>query len=532
MSEIDTLGADTGDSATVGRSFGPVTVRPGDPLYPELIVGNNQRWTAAPEAIELVGSTDQVVRALQRAVSARKRISVRSGGHCYEDFVSNSKVQIIIDLSGMTAVYYDRNRKAFAVEAGARLLNVYEALYKGWGVTLPGGTCYSVGAGGHIAGGGYGLLSRAYGLTVDHLYGVEVVVVDATGTARPVVATREATDPNTDLFWAHTGGGGGNFGIVTRYWFRSPGPATTDPTHALPRPPATVLLNGVGFPWADIDQREFTALAKNWGSWHAANSSPKSPYRALSGFLTLTHQSAGGIGLLAQIDGTIPNADQLLSDFINAITDGVNVRQTPITHQMGEFGAMPQIATAQRLPWLNSARFLGTNTPVLTNPTLRADHKAAYMRKNFPDSQVEALYNSMTRTDFSNPNAMALLISYGGNVNAVPATATAVAQRDSVFKVLFQVFWSDQTDDAVNLGWIRESYRDVYASTGGVPVPNDVTDGCFINYPDTDLSDPAWNMSGVPWYTLYYKDNYPRLQRVKAKWDPRNIFRHTQGVEA
>jgi len=70
--------------------------------------------------------------------------------------------------------------------------------------------------GGHVMGGGHSFVSREHGMTVDHLYGVEVVVVDESGTARRVVATREPSDPNHELWWAHTGAGGGNFGIVTR----------------------------------------------------------------------------------------------------------------------------------------------------------------------------------------------------------------------------------------------------------------------------------------------------------------------------
>jgi FAD/FMN-containing dehydrogenase len=70
----------------------------------------------------------------------------------------------------------------------------------------------------------------------------------------------------------------------------------------------------------------------------------------------------------------------------------------------------------------------------------------------------------------------------------------------------------------------------MYADTGGVPVPNETTDGAYINYPDKDLADPAWNKSGVPWHDLYYKENYPRLQRVKAAYDPRDVFNHALSI--
>jgi aclacinomycin oxidase len=79
---------------------------------------------------------------------------------------------------------------------------------------------------------------------------------------------------------------------------------------------------------------------------------------------------------------------------------------------------------------------------------------------------------------------------------------------------------------------VRAIYRDLFAESGGVPVPGAAYDGAFINHPDTDLADPALNASGVPWPTLYYNANYPRLQRVKARWDPRNVFRHALSIRA
>ncbi|WP_319687280.1 FAD-binding protein [Streptomyces sp. ME19-01-6] len=116
-----------------------------------------------------MGSTGQVEEAVRDAVRGGLRVAVRSGGHCFEDFVDNPEVRMIIDMSGMTAVYFDPGRNAFAVEAGATLGEVYRRLYLGWGVTIPGGWCPSVGVGGHVQGGSFGTLSRLHGLTVDHL---------------------------------------------------------------------------------------------------------------------------------------------------------------------------------------------------------------------------------------------------------------------------------------------------------------------------------------------------------------------------
>ena len=101
------------------------------------------------------------------------------------------------------AIYYDSEVGAFAIEPGVRLGEMYRRLFLGWGVTIPAGVSPNVGVGGHVLGGGFGYLCRQHGLAADHLYGVEVVVVDETGTAKSVTATREPSDPNRDLWWAH-----------------------------------------------------------------------------------------------------------------------------------------------------------------------------------------------------------------------------------------------------------------------------------------------------------------------------------------
>src|SRR5690349_1953686 len=66
------------------RGFGPVSVRPGDPRYENLLRGNNFRFVGHPDEVRVVASTEQVVAAVADAVRARKRIAVRSGGHCFE----------------------------------------------------------------------------------------------------------------------------------------------------------------------------------------------------------------------------------------------------------------------------------------------------------------------------------------------------------------------------------------------------------------------------------------------------------------
>ncbi|MBK1783828.1 FAD-dependent oxidoreductase [Prauserella cavernicola] len=496
------------------EAFGPVRIGRGEARYGSLLRGNNFRFVGDPDEIQVIGSTSQVVRAVTEAVASGRRVAVRSGGHCFEDFTADAGVRVLLDLSPMDSVTYDPAMRAFEVQPGATLGRVYRKLYQGWGVTVPGGSCPGVGAGGHFAGGGYGALSRRYGSVVDHLYAVEVVVVGRNGKARAVIATREPDDPNRDLWWAHTGGGGGNVGVVTRYWLRSPG-ATGEPSRLLPTSPATMLEHAVAWSWESMTEQDFSRLLHNFGTWHERNSAPGSPATNLYGLFVLSHSSAGAFALLAQIDADVPGANDLVAEFVAAVSEGVEVE--PV------FSGSTSTAWLHRMTWAGSGES-GDAT------TRRYKNKAGYLRRSMTERQRAAVYRYLT-DPAGVPSAGVLLLGYGGQVNAVAQGDTAIAQRDSVMKVIYYTTWADEEGDEAHLAWVRSFYRDVYADTGGVPVPDEVNDGSYINYPDNDLLDPAWNTSGVSARTLYYKDNYARLRRIKARWDPRDEFRHALSIE-
>lgn len=491
--------------------LGPTVVTPDDPRYADLVRRGNRRFVGRPEEVWVVGTTAQVVEAVQEAARSGRRPAVRSGGHCFEDFVDHPEVRLLIDLSGLDAVYFDPAMGAFAVEAGATLGEVYRRLYLGWGVTIPGGLCPGVGVGGHVTAGGYGALSRLHGLVVDHLYAVEVVVVDRSGEVRAVVATREPDDPHRDLWWAHTGGGGGTFGVVTRYWFRSPGATGADPAGLLPRPPGSVLTFTVQWPWDGMSERDVTRLAGNFGRWCERTAAPDSPHARIYSELYLYRRPAGGHTLIGQVAGE-RDAKRLLDEHLAALGEGVEV--TPARQE-------------EMLPWLASVRRRAGEDD---GKRWRLKAKAAYARTGLSERRLAAVYHHLTRADYDHAYGSVGLNSYGGRINTVPSEATAVAQRDSVIKLFYLVAWDDPADDDRHLGWLREFYRDVYADQGGVPVPGPADDGSYIGYPDTDLADPEWNRSGVAWPTLYFKRNYRRLQRVKDRWDPRDVFRHALSV--
>ena len=211
---------------------------------------------------------------------------------------------------------------------------------------------------------------------------------------------------------------------------------------------------------------------------------------------------------------TRTEADRLLDEHLAAINDGVGLAYT---HDRN------------RKSWLAHAL---DPAPGLAGVNL--EHavfklKDALLRKRYTDRQIEVAYHHLTRTDH-NVGLSWGMATYGGKVNTMAPDATACAQRDSILTTSVTAGWEDPEDEDITLAWVRRFYRDLFADSGGVPIPAEVSSGASINHPDIDLADPEWNTSGVPWHTMYYRGNYPRLQQVKARWDPLNIFHHALSV--
>jgi aclacinomycin oxidase len=492
-------------------------IGPDDPRYRAVVEKRfNKRFGASPDYVRLVGSTAQVISAVEAAVREERRLVVTSGGHCLEGFVSDPEVRVVIDVSFMKRVYYDPAMGAVAVEAGATVGETFRALFELWGVVIPLGEYPEIGMGGHVVGGAFGFLCRQLGLAADYLHAVEVVAVDPSGRAGSVVATREASDPHRDLWWAHTGGGGGNFGVVTRYWFRSPGASGEDPAGLLPAAPESITTLKAEWSWSDIDQPTFRRLLQNHGRWSEGNSGADSPFASLWSLFEIHRKQFGKI-ILRGVSTAGAAAQRHMNDHLAAVCEGVGA---------------PKARELARMPWLEFA--LNPLPDLFAAPPggVSAKVKDALLKRRLTDRQIGVAYDYLTRTDHDVMGGMLGLATYGGRINAVAPEATASAQRAAILDLACTTGWLDPRDEAKNLAWVRAFYRDLFAESGGVPVPGEAYDGAFINHPDTDLADSALNTSGVPWHTLYYQANYPRLQRVKARWDPRDVFRHALAIRA
>jgi FAD/FMN-containing dehydrogenase len=491
------------DASATERVFPGDRIGTHDPRYPTMVRGFNLRWVGEPLYVQVCGDTAQVVRTVQQAVDEGLRITVRCGGHCYEDFVCDNHGGVIIDLSPMNGVFHDRRTGLYCVEGGATLWDTYTRLYRQYGVTIPGGSCYSVGAGGHVTGGGYGLLSRLHGLTIDHLRAVEVVHVNRDHRVEAITVSRDSTDPEErELLWAHLGGGGGNFGIVTKFWFADP-----------PRAPTQAWILNHAWNWSDLNPDAFAGLLDRYGRFLAANSGVGSPFAGLFALLHLNQNSgpAAQVTLTAQYVGPEP---ALLEQFAQEMRRTLP-SPTIAVAEGGYARAAIHDAEIQQMPWLFATQMLNGS-----GPNSRGKYKSAYMVEPFPDHKVEAMWRHLWKPKHPNPRALVQVDSYGCQVNAVAPDTTAIPQRSSIMKLQFQTYWTSRRQDQQNLDWIGAIYEDMYGPRG--PYPDGTVDGCYVNYPDVDLED---------WQYLYYKEGYARLRQVKARWDPHDVFHHKQSIE-
>jgi hypothetical protein len=379
---------------------------------------------------------------------------------------------------------------------------------------IPLGEYPEIGMGGHVVGGAFGFLCRQLGLAADYLYAVEIVTVDKSGRASSVVATRETSDPNRDLWWAHTGGGGGNFGVVTRCWFRSPEASGDDPARLLPRAPESITTFMAEWSWSDIDEISFLRLARNHGIWCERNSDADSPNASLWTLLELHRKQFGKI-IVRGVSTAGAAAERQVDDHLAALAEGI---------------VPPKNRELARMSWLEFALNPFPDMFAMPPGGVSVKVKDALLKKRFSDPQIGVAYDYLTRTDHDAMGGMLGLATYGGRINTVATDATAASQRGSILDIACTTGWVDPQEEAKNLNWVRAFYRDLFAESGGVPVPGAAYDGGFINHPDVDLADPVFNTSGVPWHTLYYNANYPRLQRIKARWDPRDVFRHALSI--
>ncbi|WP_287880927.1 BBE domain-containing protein [Aquitalea sp.] len=531
--------------------------------YVALQKGFNLRWPITSEdgaqRIYICSTPEEVQTAANEALSQGFRITVRSGGHCYEGFVSNrldatEKLAIIDvgemkgmdhDAAGQVKSPYDKGDHGyqFRIATGNQNWDGYISLYRQAGKTIPGGSCYSVGVGGHVSGGGYGLLSRLHGLTVDWVSGVDILVAAADGKSLQFKHVRADSADETDrmLFTACCGAGGNNFGIIINYYYAE-----------LPDAPQQAYWYPLKYDWKWFQDHpeNFTKLLQAYWQWfhdNDANSNNPDPAIGNGGLFTLfklNHiKSDDNIVLAIQytgIDGLVGGErDKPLNDFIQKMNDAAGKPGVvhdgfllPNINPLGRRDAGMTLSQADPLmamDWIyvtQSINGSGNNQ--------RGKYKSEYQIENFSDEVCKALFNNLTNlNDTAMKQSLVQIDSYGGKINANGTGHTAVPQRQSILKAQYQTYWTDPKEDDVQVAWIRRIYNAVHASTGNRPLLP-AYQGCYINYPDVDMKYVQDGSTQVDpnWLHLYYQDEalIDRLIALKNKVDPLNLFRHEMSI--
>ncbi len=468
-------GASAADWRALARGLHGTLVRPGDASYGTAYRLYNTRFDGVrPAALAYAGDTADIAECLAFARRTGTAVSVRNGGHSYAGW-STGQGRLVIDVSRLSAISVSGG--AATVGAGAKLVDVYHALGNR-GVTIPAGSCPTVGVSGLALGGGHGVASRAYGLTCDSLTGATLVTADG----RTVQADART---NPDLFWALRGAGGGNFGVVTELRFR---------THPAP-PCVTAYLT---WPWSAAK-----AVVAAWQEW--GPDQPDEIWSALH-----LECAAGGSPSLSVAAFSLGSYGDL-SNAVDRLAARAGRPRSASLHRHAYLDAMDAYAgCTDRAP---AQCHLPGSTPGHT-PQGRLGRETYTARSDFYDrslspagiaallAQVERL-----RSATGGGAGSVALTALGGAVNRVPAQATAFVHRGSRF--LAQYIASDGLSRSRWLDGLKNAMRPYTSGRA------------YQNYADPTLAN---------WRQAYYGPAADRLSQLKHQWDPERLFTFPQAL--
>jgi FAD/FMN-containing dehydrogenase len=426
-----------------------------------------------PDAVVRCTSAGDVAETISFVRRHGLRMATRSGGHCFAGRSTTSG--ILIDVSPIRSVAVSDG--LVRVGAGARLGEVYVGTMR-HGLAIPGGTCPSVGIAGLALGGGLGILGRTYGVTSDRLVGALVVLADG-----QTVACDEHHDEA--LFWALRGAGTGHFGVVTDLVF--------DPV----RGPTAAASFHLTWPFASA-----AAVAEAWMRW-----SPSGPDE-LAASMVLGASGDPDEVPTVEVFGTMLGTGSDAREQLEGLLVGVPIDPTTSFLEEMSYEDTLRYWAARAGEELEDPR---------AEPAAREIHlvRSEFFERPLPTEVLSALLERFAQDRAAGQSRELDLSPWGGAYSRVQADATAFVHREPLFWIKHAVVLPPEANAgelAAAHGWVTASWSSVHPwGTGGV----------FPNFPDPDLED---------WAHAYYGANLARLLRVKARYDPENIFRFRQSL--
>ncbi|MFJ5546151.1 FAD-binding oxidoreductase [Streptomyces sp. NPDC093225] len=472
------------DWSALGRGLQGGLVRPGDADYTTARQLYNTRFDGQrPAAVAYIANTADIAECLAFARKHHTPVAIRNGGHSYTGWSSGTG-RLVVDVSALKSV---RTASGSAViGAGAKLIDVYTQL-GAHGVTVPGGSCPTVGVSGLTLGGGHGVVSRAYGLTCDSLTGARIVTAD--GRTLDVSKDREA-----DLFWALRGAGNGNFGVVTELRFR---------THKA----ADGVTAYLTWPWSKA-----AAVLRAWQEWgptqpdeiwsalHLSAAPGRTPTVSVACFSLGTY-------------GGLQNAVDRLADRAGGPgpASSVTLRRRGYLDTMRMYAGCATKSTTQcHLPGKTPGR---QPTGLLQRETYAA--RSDFFDRSLSPAGIRALLDQVERYGRRTGGGGAVsvaLTALGGAVNRVSPQATAFVHRRSRFLAQYTGSWPAGGSGSVQTAWLDGAHTAMRRYASGA---------AYQNYADASLKD---------WRAAYYGPAADRLTRLKKRYDPDRLFDFPQAL--
>jgi FAD/FMN-containing dehydrogenase len=439
-------------------------VRPGHTDYATASAGYNLLFTHDPTVIVFAQETQDVVNALTWARQNDTPVRVRSGRHCLEGW-SNVDNGIVIDVSEMKSATIDTASSTATVGAGLNQLEAVTELGKA-GFAAPTGTEGTVGLVGATLGGGFGLLTRNFGMASDNLIAAEVVVASNVDGATAIIADEKN---NSDLLWALRGAGNGNFGIVTSLTYK---------IHPLTQ---TIYVTAA---WPGL--HDLRGVFEAW-----QRSAPHTDNR-LTSQLEIHPDEIVLLGALGA--GSETEATQMLAPILS----------------VGD----PDVSTVNA-SWADI--YAGFQIPM---PQEAANWKffSQFVSDPFPVEAISVVGSFMSKAP--TPDCNYMTNAFGGAVKgSEPSGGSAFAHRNALFYAEPGAGWGTRggipaTADPLTAkcqAWIAEF------SQALEPYVN----GAYVNVPNAGMAD---------WETAYWGPNVDRLRTIKAKYDPNNVFSFEQSI--
>ena len=531
-------------------------------------------------------------------------VSIISGGHCYENFIMNKELLInvksldslgIATQEELLSLKLYTNKNIIFAQPGCYNWNSALYLANNFGVFIPGGSCYSVCLGGHICGGGYGIDSKKYGLTVDNIKGVELIVFK-NNKYKPIYGTATAFNnwynhiylkyplfrslseqvftPEAAAWFACTGGGGGNYGLITKYYF--------DITE-LPTIPTKTYYTTINIPYYKdnkiMTQQAFSRIIKNYMNYNIQSQDDNKEDNIFA-FMFIYYRSSNNLGIkfvvwgndnslspqdtsffksifgdlsniniYSDIDTINTDNDIYLSnwsDVYNNLDSGIHVNSysyssldVSINYSVN---SMPYLLNKQNSNGSGPNRKFKNQCIYLS--------KDNYLGQTSDDIRITNLYNYFvfkwkvpfwSNSDISisapeNITAYWQLDTYGGKINRNPPKNATFNRRNLICKIQSQCYWDDTLNSSPDISYINY-WNSVYFSIADQSINGQklIDNGVYINYPHVEIKTKY----PKKWEEYYYGNMAPHiyttpsantlytgtiLKQCKKILDPSNIF--------